>query len=76
MGPIPGTNPVLEGIEYKMYHAAIGGELTKAADDSWKKVLEEKHHEMLHVLQFPYNGESPKRLTTAKAITPPTICTS
>lgn len=70
MAPIPGTNPVLEGIEYKMYHAAIGGELTTAADNSWKKVLEEKHPEMLHVLQFPYNGESPKRLTTAQAVTP------
>lgn len=68
LGPLPDTNPVLEGIEYKMYHAAIGGELTKASDDSWKKVLEEKHPEMLHVLQFPYNGESPKRLTTAQAL--------
>lgn len=25
---------------------------------------------MLHLLQFPYNGEPPKSLTTAKAITP------
>lgn len=25
---------------------------------------------MLHLLQFPYNGESPKRLMTAKPITP------
>lgn len=25
---------------------------------------------MLHLLQFPYNGEPPKRLVTAKAITP------
>jgi sulfite oxidase len=68
LGPLPDTNPVLEGIEYKLYHAAIGGELASASDDSWKKVLEEKHPEMLHVLQFPYNGESPKRLTTAQAL--------
>lgn len=25
---------------------------------------------MLHLLQFPYNGEPPKRLVTAKPITP------
>ena len=31
---------------------------------------EEKHPDMLHLLQFPYNGEAPKRLVTAKTITP------
>lgn len=69
-GPIPGTNPVLPGDDFKAWHAAIGGEMTPVADDSWKTVLKEKHPEMLHLLQFPYNGEPPKRLTTSKAITP------
>lgn len=92
MGPIPGTNPVLPGTHWKMWHSAIGGELTTVAGDSWETVLREKHPEMLHLLQFraspvernlcciaslakltsspAYNGEPPKRLTTAKAITP------
>ncbi|CZT08715.1 related to nitrate reductase [Rhynchosporium agropyri] len=70
MGPIPDTNPVLPGDDYKAWHAAIGGELTTASDDSWRMVLEEKHPDMLHLLQFPYNGEPPKRLVTSKPITP------
>lgn len=53
-----------------MWHAAVGGELTTASDDSWATVLAEKHPEMLHLLQFPYNGEPPKRLVTNKVITP------
>ncbi|KAJ5449584.1 uncharacterized protein N7458_006033 [Penicillium daleae] len=69
-GPIPGTNPVLTGDDFKAWHAALGGELAPVADDSWRTVLEEKHPEMLHLLQFPYNGEPPKRLVAAKAITP------
>ena len=52
LGPIPGTNPVLPGTHWKMWHAAIGGELTTVADDSWATVLREKHPEMLHLLQF------------------------
>jgi len=39
-------------------------------EESWWRVKQEKHKEMLHVLEFPYNGESPKRLTTAQAISP------
>ncbi|KAL7941887.1 Oxidoreductase, molybdopterin-binding domain-containing protein [Trichoderma barbatum] len=50
LGPIPATNPVLEG--------------------SWKTVLEEKHPGMLHLRQFPYNGEPPKGLLSKEAITP------
>ncbi|OQD66269.1 hypothetical protein PENDEC_c058G05711 [Penicillium decumbens] len=64
------TNPVLPGDDFKSWHTALGGELTKVPDDSWKTVLKEKHPEMLHLLQFPYNGEPPKRLVTDKAITP------
>ncbi|KAI2794524.1 hypothetical protein POX_a01123 [Penicillium oxalicum] len=69
-GPIPDTNPVLTGDDFKAWHAALGGELTTAADDSWRIVLEEKHPDMLHLLQFPYNGEPPKRLTTSEVVTP------
>jgi sulfite oxidase len=70
MGPIPDTNPVLPGTHWKMWHHAIGGELTSVPDDSWQTVLREKHPDMLHLLQFPYNGEPPKRLVTSKAVTP------
>ncbi|KAL7936542.1 Oxidoreductase, molybdopterin-binding domain-containing protein [Trichoderma chlorosporum] len=70
LGDIPGTNPVLPGTHWKMWHHAVGGELTKIPDDSWATVLKEKHPDMLHLLQFPYNGEPPKRLVTDKEITP------
>ncbi|OAL25416.1 hypothetical protein AYO20_10450 [Fonsecaea nubica] len=70
MGLIPDTNPVLPGTHWKMWHHAVGGELTDVPEDSWKTVLREKHPEMLHLLQFPYNGEPPKRLVTDKAVTP------
>ncbi|KAL5452799.1 hypothetical protein PMIN06_005828 [Paraphaeosphaeria minitans] len=70
LGPIPITNPVLPGTHWKMWHHAVGGELAKIPDDSWDLVLKEKHSDMLHLLQFPYNGEPPKRFVTAKEITP------
>lgn len=70
LGVVPGTNPVLPGTRYKMYHQAVGGELTKVAEDSWSCVLREKHPDMLHLLAFPYNGEPPKRLVTDKDVTP------
>ncbi|KAF6815039.1 sulfite oxidase [Colletotrichum musicola] len=70
LGPIPATNPVLPGTRWKMWHHEIGGELTRVPDDSWNIVLKEKHPDMLHLLQFPYNGEPPKRLVTAQEITP------
>ncbi|KAH7025279.1 LOW QUALITY PROTEIN: oxidoreductase molybdopterin binding domain-containing protein [Microdochium trichocladiopsis] len=70
MTEIPGKNPLLDGDRWKMWHHAIGGELTVVPDDSWKLVLEEKHPDMLHILGFPYNGEPPKRLVTSKPITP------
>ncbi|KAK1815866.1 hypothetical protein LTR12_009751 [Friedmanniomyces endolithicus] len=70
MGPIPGQNPVLEGVRWKQWHTAVGGGLTKFPDISWEVVQKEKHKDMLHLLQFPYNGEPPKRLVTAAEITP------
>jgi sulfite oxidase len=69
-GPIPATNPVLTGEDFKQWHQALGGELANLPDESWKIVLQEKHPDMLHLLQFPYNGEPPKRLVTSKPITP------
>ncbi|KAI1388135.1 molybdopterin binding oxidoreductase [Hypoxylon trugodes] len=70
LGPIPGTNPVLEGIRWKLWHRAIGGRLAVVPEESWAIVLKEKSPDMLHLLQFPYNGEPPKRLVTAQPITP------
>jgi sulfite oxidase len=29
-------------------------------EESWLRVIQEKHPGMLHLLQFPYNGEPPK----------------
>lgn len=69
-GPIPDSNPVLPGDDFKAWHEALGGELASVPEDSWTTVLREKHPDMLHLLQFPYNGEPPKRLVTSKAITP------
>jgi len=43
-----------------MWHKAIGGPLRYVPEESWLRVIQEKHPEMLHLLQFPYNGEPPK----------------
>lgn len=48
----------------------MGGRLTVVPEESWAIVLKEKSLDMLHLLQFPYNGEPPKRLVTAQPITP------
>ncbi|KAI0388379.1 sulfite oxidase [Xylariaceae sp. FL0594] len=68
--PIPSTNPVLEGVRWKLWHRAVGGRLKNVPEESWEIVLKEKHKDMLHLLQFPYNGEPPKRLVTEKPVTP------
>ncbi|CAG8982800.1 hypothetical protein HYALB_00001081 [Hymenoscyphus albidus] len=70
LGPIPDSNPVLEGVRWKLWHKALGGPLEYIPEESWKRVLEEKHGDFLHLLQFPYNGESPKSLTTLEPVTP------
>ncbi|KAI1759803.1 molybdopterin binding oxidoreductase [Hypoxylon sp. FL1150] len=70
LAPIPGTNPVLEGVRWKMWHRAVGGRLAAVPEESWAIVLKEKSLDMLHLLQFPYNGEPPKRLVIAQPITP------
>ncbi|KAJ6504715.1 molybdopterin binding oxidoreductase [Mycena vitilis] len=53
--PLPDTNPILIGHRWKEYHEALG--LKNIVDFSWKTVLEEKP-DLLHVLDFPYNGET------------------
>lgn len=58
--PLPKTNPVLEGVRWKQYHAALGPTLTDIPKESWETVKKEKAVDMTHVLDFPYNGEPPK----------------
>jgi len=55
--PLPNTNPVLTGERWKQYHSACG--LDYITNFSWETVLKEKAEDMIHVLQFPYNGEAP-----------------
>lgn len=58
------------GVRWKLWHKAIGGRLTNVPEESWELVKKEKHKDMLHILEFPYNGEAPKHLITAKPVTP------
>ncbi|EIN13064.1 sulfite oxidase mitochondrial precursor [Punctularia strigosozonata HHB-11173 SS5] len=53
--PLPKTNPILIGHRWKEYHEALG--LKNVVDFSWEMVQKEKS-DMLHVLDFPYNGET------------------
>lgn len=53
--PLPKTNPVLVGHRWKEYHAALG--LGSIVDFSWQTVQREKP-ELIHLLDFPYNGET------------------
>ncbi|KAK7687080.1 hypothetical protein QCA50_009580 [Cerrena zonata] len=53
--PLPKTNPILIGHRWKEYHEALG--LKSIVDYSWEMVQTEKE-DMLHVLDFPYNGET------------------
>ena len=61
MVPIPDTNPRLEGVRWKQYHAALGSTLKDLPQESWDIVKKEKAEDMIHVLEFPYNGE-PQRV--------------
>ena len=64
MAPLPDQNPILEGIRWKQYHAALGPALEKMPKESWETVIEEKAEDMIHVLDFPYNGEPPRVMLT------------
>ncbi len=56
--PLPQTNPILEGTRWKQYHMALGAPVKDFLDISWKYVQKEKAKDMIHVLEFPYNGEA------------------
>jgi sulfite oxidase len=38
----------------------MGPTIKGLPDISWKHVLKEKSEDMIHLLQFPYNGEPPR----------------
>ncbi|KAL1998633.1 hypothetical protein VTN02DRAFT_5869 [Thermoascus thermophilus] len=67
--PLPNTNPVLEGSRFKQYHEVMGPTLKNVPAESWETVLEEKAKDMIHVLQFPYNGEPPRERLVENEIT-------
>ncbi|MCJ1308472.1 hypothetical protein MMC25_002125 [Agyrium rufum] len=58
--PLPNTNPVLQGTRWKQYHKALGPTLENLPAESWEIVQAEKSKDMIHVLDFPYNGEPPR----------------
>ncbi|MCJ1298000.1 hypothetical protein MMC08_000789 [Hypocenomyce scalaris] len=60
LAPIPETNPRIEGVRWKQYHAALGPTLKDIPQESWEIVKEEKAEDMIHILDFPYNGEPPR----------------
>jgi sulfite oxidase len=63
---------MLEGVRWKYYHYAMGPSLRDLPDISWKYVQKEKSPDMLHVLQFPYNGEPPRVSSQSRYFTVPT----
>ncbi|KAI4909149.1 hypothetical protein J4E85_011621 [Alternaria conjuncta] len=67
--PLPKTNPVLEGVRWKHYHYAMGKTLKDMPGDSWEHVKKEKSEDMVHVLQFPYNGEPERKRLVETEIT-------
>ncbi|KAI9688636.1 MAG: hypothetical protein M1822_000993 [Bathelium mastoideum] len=69
LAPLPGTNPILGGDRWKEYHLALGPTIRDIPDISWEYVLKEKSPDMIHVLQFPYNGEPPRRRLIENEVT-------
>ncbi|KAL3419051.1 Sulfite oxidase, mitochondrial [Phlyctema vagabunda] len=67
--PLPKTNPILEGVRWKQYHYALGKATRDMPAESWLFVEKEKSPDMIHVLQFPYNGEPPRDRLVETAIT-------
>ncbi|KLO08215.1 molybdopterin binding oxidoreductase [Schizopora paradoxa] len=62
--PLPDTNPILIGHRWKEYHEALG--LKHVVDFSWETVQKEKP-DLIHLLDFPYNGETrPDQLLEGK----------
>ncbi|KAL9079658.1 MAG: hypothetical protein Q9157_001490 [Trypethelium eluteriae] len=69
LAPLPSSNPILDGNRWKEYHLALGASLRDIPDISWDYVQKEKAPDMLHVLQFPYNGEPPRRRLVEDEVT-------
>ncbi|CZS91488.1 related to nitrate reductase [NADPH] [Rhynchosporium agropyri] len=67
--PLPKTKTVLEGVRWKQYHYALGKATRDMPAESWLFVQKEKSTDMIHVLQFPYNGEPPRNRLVETAIT-------
>jgi sulfite oxidase len=53
--PLPDTNPVIDSPRWKEYHDALG--IGYIVDHSWDVVQKEKP-DIIHLLKFPYNGET------------------
>lgn len=68
--PLPDRNPLLEGVRWKQYHYAMGETMRDMPEISWKYVKEEKSEDMVHVLEFPYNGEPPRVRCTTSFVPP------
>ncbi|CAF1124463.1 unnamed protein product [Adineta ricciae] len=68
--PLPETNPILVGHRWKEYHAVLGPTLKDIPAESWALVQKEKAADMVHVLDFPYNGEPPRDKLMQGKITP------
>ncbi|KAG6849083.1 hypothetical protein H0H93_011392 [Arthromyces matolae] len=64
--PLPKTNPVLIGERWKQYHHALG--LNHFFKHSWDVVQEEKPN-LIHLLDFPYNGETRRHQLLAGKLT-------
>lgn len=58
--PLPQINPILEGVRWRQYHYAMSDTQKSVPEMSWECVLKEKAEDVMHALQFPYNGESPR----------------
>ncbi|CAF1125266.1 unnamed protein product [Adineta steineri] len=68
--PLPATNPILIGHRWKEYHAVLGPYLKDIPAESWAIVQQEKAADMIHVLDFPYNGEPPRNKLMQNKMTP------
>jgi len=68
--PLPNTNPILEGVRWKQYHYALGNATKDMPAESWYFVEKEKSPDMIHVLQFPYNGEPSEGIVSCHVMYP------
>jgi sulfite oxidase len=57
-------------VRWKYYHYALGKTTKDLPAISWEYVKKEKSDDMIHVLQFPYNGEPQRKRLVENEITP------